>query len=187
MRDYHVNKEAWHESWLRNYVGMSRQYLAREYGDGETAALIVRLTDGDVRGEAIYHVKGEVMMPRGGGFLCALMAPYTLAPDLINAPDRIVGSEMNDFPPETFFLEALLEAAYPYKIDGSGFKAHAELMIEYENLSQMTEEGARHMAFFGYGFLLMNKVRQLIDPLASPERIASRCCESYLCVMERDK
>jgi len=192
MNDFVINKEAWHETWLRGYEKVSRQFLAREYGNGNSKAFIVRFnsTDAFKEDKAIYEVHGQFLLPRGGATLCSNMALHTLAKDVIVPPELIKG-ELKRFPDETFFLQALLEACYPYKSDGKGFKAHAELMVGYEDvdglMSEMGPWAAATTAFFGFGYVLMQKVRQSIDPLASVSQIIERSGESYLCVQERKK
>lgn len=190
--DFVVNKEAWHESWLRGYEQVGRQYLANEYGKGYSKAFIVRFNPDAAFKEdkAIYEVQDQFLLPRGGATLCASIALHALAKDIIVVPEMIKG-ELKKFPDETFFLQALLEACYPYRSDGRGFKAHAELMVGYEDISDvmsgMGPWATMMTAFFGFGYILMQKVRQSIDPLASVSQVIERSCESYLCVMERKK
>jgi hypothetical protein len=64
-------------------------------------------------------------------------------------------------------------------------------MIGYENVDEVMGEmgpwAAMTTAFFGFGYILMQKVRQVIDPLASAGQIIDKAGETYLCVQERKK
>lgn len=187
--DFVVNKEAWHESWLRGFEQVSRQFLAREYGKGQSKAFVIRFDPGEAfkQEKPVYEVIGQFTLPRGGATLCSNFAIHTLAKDIIVAPEVIKGP-LKKFPDETFFLQSLLEACYPYRSDGRGFKMNAELMIGYENVDEVMGEmgpwAAMTTAFFGFGYILMQNVRQVIDPLASAGQIIEKSGEAYLCVQD---
>jgi len=198
--EFVINREAWHESWLRGYERICLQYLRKNHGDGEVRALIVFFNTNlsFVEERAVYEVKGQISVPRGIGMLCAEMAPYTVAHGIIVKPDRIKMSKglnnklfMKGFPEETFFMDGLLGACYPYKSDGRGFKMNAELMVGYEGIDElqgeMGEKAATLAAFFGCGYIFMKRIREFLDPFATPEQVMGMSSEKYLCVLERIK
>lgn len=173
-----MNIDKLHSDWMERYKDRSRAIL----GPDTAKAYVVTYCDSQIVDpvtgrDCEYSYVGEMMLPTMSARVCLAAAKFSQS-SLINPP-AISGLEIGEFTEFTFNLRSLLLASFPRDVQKDKFKGDnvgMYVLVEPTNLGDVK----LFVALGGFGVLLMEKCRALLDDSATDEEILVLCEDKYL-------
>jgi hypothetical protein len=177
-----INVEQLHSGWREAYKKEARLLLG---GDVMRAAVISPAEEAEV-GNCEYQCHGIIAIPDCEMMIydMAKFCQVTLLP-----PDGVRDLDLQEFPEATFCLDLLLFASLPANPKTGMFRGNGVGVLVL-NLEDGTIENEDHWtaAFGGLGIILMEKCRELLDPLATNEQMLAMTEDKLLVILgEKDE
>ena len=186
--DIRSEAQEMHAKWIEAYRQLARNLLKDAYPKAHKCkAHILKFKDRAEDPNAFSFVStAEFQLPQMSDEVFCEMARYCQF--ILSFPlyDEKKEIEYEIFPHRAFSLSHLLASSYPKK-DGI-FKdtTGAMLMVDFEQFFDEFPESVPHAIFCGLGVLLMDKCREIFDPLGTDEEIIKKTTEMILYFPHKD-
>lgn len=189
--NFESERDQLHALWLDKFKSFAASSSARIYGPGTAKATIYTIDDVDYEYEdPIYNESEEqILLPMSsaGSFELPLPAAETFsylhagAFALIDLPVSIDGVKVRAMPYYTFSLSELMLTAHPRNMYTGIFKGtYAGRGMSYRDGDPIDAVEIIHLLGAGYGIMLVDKVRELMDPFATDQDLLKLTSSMYL-------